>query len=399
MIPKPFDSIGEEDMNQLIESEVIESKILEFKQHFPDNSDDRKSAFLIQVSSFANTIGGDLIYGVEENRDSGAPREIIGIEVENPDKEKLRLEQLLRDCISPRLPRVDMKWIRCSNSKMVLIIRIQESWIGPHMILSTSAKDRFYARNSGGKYLMDVSQIRTAFNLSSTLTERIGRFKEQRVQKILEDKTPLIMQDGAKIILHIIPLSSFATGHSFDMKTIYEYNPEPMYCGGWSTRYNFDGVLSYAQNYSHVLDRDICSTYLQFFRNGIVEAVECNILQPSDRDRRAIEEDADKKIPYELFERVIVDSVKRYCTILKNMGVMLPIFISITLTGVEGYYIRLPRGYNSSESTEIERDILDISEVVLDEYNIDFQKLLKPCFDSIWNACGYSESLTERIRD
>jgi hypothetical protein len=41
----------------------------------------------------------------------------------------------------------------------------------------------------------------------------------------------------------------------------------------------------------------------------------------------------------------------------------------------------------------IDRDMLLLPEVVIENYNVEAQHILKPCFDSIWNACGLSESL------
>lgn len=44
------------------------------------------------------------------------------------------------------------------------------------------------------------------------------------------------------------------------------------------------------------------------------------------------------------------------------------------------------------EDYVIERDNLIIPGVMLENYEDKIEKKLKPCFDSIWNACGYSES-------
>jgi hypothetical protein len=43
---------------------VAEGRQLDYKEQLPISSDDDKREFLGDVTSFANTAGGDLIYGV-----------------------------------------------------------------------------------------------------------------------------------------------------------------------------------------------------------------------------------------------------------------------------------------------------------------------------------------------
>ena len=40
----------------------------------------------------------------------------------------------------------------------------------------------------------------------------------------------------------------------------------------------------------------------------------------------------------------------------------------------------------------IDRDILCLPEILIESYDIDTRIVLKPCFDSVWNACGYAKS-------
>ena len=48
--------------------------------------------------------------------------------------------------------------------------------------------------------------------------------------------------------------------------------------------------------------------------------------------------------------------------------------------------------YDIDEVHTIDRDILLLPEIILENYDIKAEKILKPCFDSIWNACGFSGS-------
>jgi hypothetical protein len=39
--------------------------------------------------------------------------------------------------------------------------------------------------------------------------------------------------------------------------------------------------------------------------------------------------------------------------------------------------------------SKIDRNILHISEVIIDSYDEKAESILRPVFDSIWNSCGY----------
>jgi len=66
MISKRLEDIGEVELDSLIANGVPEGKTIEYKKVLPGNFDGDKKEFLADVSSFANTAGGDLIFGIDE---------------------------------------------------------------------------------------------------------------------------------------------------------------------------------------------------------------------------------------------------------------------------------------------------------------------------------------------
>ncbi len=166
----------EEDLQALVDNSVLECKTIEYKQALPSNSDSDKKEFLADVSSFANASGGDLIFGITSDKKTGTPKSLEGLSIENSDQEILRLENMIRGGIEPRIPSVTTKPIKLSNSKFALVIRIPKSWISPHRVI-LGGHDKFYSRSSNGKYPLDVGELRIAFNLSETVTERIRNFR------------------------------------------------------------------------------------------------------------------------------------------------------------------------------------------------------------------------------
>lgn len=68
----------------LLENKVSERKTIDYKRDLPGGADQDKKEFLADVSSFANTEGGELIFGMTEA--SGVPTEIVGVAIGNPDR-------------------------------------------------------------------------------------------------------------------------------------------------------------------------------------------------------------------------------------------------------------------------------------------------------------------------
>jgi predicted HTH transcriptional regulator len=76
---KPLTEIEESDLQMLVDNTVREGREVEYKQVLTIQEDDQKQEFLNDVSSFANTTGGYLIYGIRESKeDKGKPVEVCG---------------------------------------------------------------------------------------------------------------------------------------------------------------------------------------------------------------------------------------------------------------------------------------------------------------------------------
>src|SRR4051812_41318824 len=99
MIPKPLSQVSERDIQALV-GQVSEGRTLDFKRDLPGGSDADKKEFLADVSSFANTNGGDLILGVDEK--AGVASKIVGVSASDVDAETLRLEQIILSGLDPR---------------------------------------------------------------------------------------------------------------------------------------------------------------------------------------------------------------------------------------------------------------------------------------------------------
>lgn len=374
MIEKKLDQITEEDLLSLKENEVLEGKTIEYKRELNlDIRDDRKE-FLADVSSFANAIGGDLIIGITE--DNGIPDVIEGLEREILDNLEGKIEGLLRDGTEPRV-HVEIQEVPLSNSKFALIIRIPNSWKSPHRVLMRD--NNFYSRNSNGKYRLDIEELRNAFNLSETLAEKVKSFREDRLSKIYANDAPISLNDDAKTIIHIIPINAFNPGQIYELDQINQTNLKLIRGTTRETRYNLDGIIAY--------NSDAVINYVQLFRNGIIEAVDEDLTNPNYNGL---------VIPSGLYEPALMKAIKSYLIILESLNVETPVFIFISLIGVKGYTLatntlafKLPQ---RRKHHLIDRDVVLLPETIIQDYDDEIEQLLKPSFDSLWNACGYASS-------
>jgi predicted HTH transcriptional regulator len=183
MIYKRLDSIKISDLQSLIDNEVGENKTIEYKSELKLDSGDERKEFLADITSFANADGGDIIYGIKENPSTNLPSEINGIEIESNDELIRKIESILRDAVSPRIPDVDFKIIECTVNCYVLIMRVGASLLSPHRV-TYKGYDKFFSRNAKGKYPMDVNELRTAFTMSHSLTQEIEDYKKELITSI-----------------------------------------------------------------------------------------------------------------------------------------------------------------------------------------------------------------------
>lgn len=377
MIGKPISEIIEENLQSLVDSKVVERKTLEYKRALPADSKHDKKEFLADVSSFANASGGDIVYGMAAQ--AGVPTSLDGLSSSDIDGAILRLESMIRDGIRPRIPGIQTQPVALSNANVAIVMRVPKSWASPHRVIY-EGHDKFHSRSSNGKYPLDVDELRSAFVASETLSERIRDFRTDRISKISSDELPIPMNDNPKIVLHVIPIVSFSTGQRYDINTVSsnQIRLSPIYCSGWNDRYNLDGLLAFS-----ALREGKSHSYVQLYRNGVIEAVEALLLEPHENGLY---------IPSIAFEQEIIASLKGYISVLKSLAVEPPIFIFLNLLRVKGYIMAVQR-FLSATGYAIDRDNLLLPEVIVESYENSAEAVLKSCFDSIWNACGYPSSL------
>ena len=124
MIQKQLTKIEPSDIEELLRVELREDRTTEYKVRLSLDPD----SLLKAVSSFANSIGGDLIFGIDAK--DGIPTGVPGLDRAAIDKGILRLLDLSRSGLRPSLPlkEFDFKEVAWENGRSVLLLRIPQSW-------------------------------------------------------------------------------------------------------------------------------------------------------------------------------------------------------------------------------------------------------------------------------
>ena len=374
MLRVGIEDVDESALQTLVDNRVPEGKTIEYKRKLPGRSDGEVVPLLGAVASFANTAGGDLLLGVEA--EDGVPVELPGVEIGNPDREILRLEHMLLNGLEPRVPRVDLRAVAVAAGRYVLLIRVPRSWVGPHRVEKNS---KFYARTSAGRYELDVGELRMAFTMSESIPARIRDFRTERLARIHGRETPVPLIPGGCIVVHAAPLRGFAEPFSLNIASLNTETSwiRPMQADGFSPRINLDGFIT-----SSSAGRDSCYSYVQVFRNGAAEAT--MVLQ--DRNGKTV-------VPSRGYEEDVLEFVSAYIEFVRRSEIEPPHFLFLSFVGVRGCVFGLPdAGMYRGRPEVFEEDMVVLPEVAMIEHDDQPHRVMKPAFDMVWNAFGFTGS-------
>jgi predicted HTH transcriptional regulator len=152
MIDKPLTQLTYSDIERFVGEKWSERTTIDYKRETYGSRDDDKKELLKDISSFANTQGGDILIGI--NEENGLPTGIPGVDVADIESEKLRLEETIRRGLQPRVD-INVQHVVTPTSTYVIVIRTQQSLLFPHRVVYHGKFGEFWARSSAGKYSMD----------------------------------------------------------------------------------------------------------------------------------------------------------------------------------------------------------------------------------------------------
>ena len=226
-----------------------------------------------------------------------------------------------------------------------------------------------------GRRRFEQLQAREAWETTGTRVDRwrqlAATFRSERLTALQNDQSFVPLAPGPKVVLHCIPLESFGTDASHDvfaLSGVYPMGWTRLHA--WLQRINIEGSIC--------LDAgEPPSAYTQIYRSGAVEAVRANLLRiPHPRNP------APDVILSQLYEEAVVQYVPHCFGLMRRIGCTPPVLIGISLIGVRGLTMA------DSSGAVIDRDVLALPDVIVEDFSAKPSALLKPSLDRVWNACG-----------
>lgn len=386
MFEKKLDQITRLDLENLLAEKRSEGRSLDYKRDLPSAKDEDRRELARDVSSLANGAGGDLVYGIEEAKDAagknlGIPEALLGVECENFDALKLRIENMVRDLVDPRVQGLGFWKVEGFDRGPIIIVRVPKSWIAPHMV-SFQSQTHFYSRNNAGRQPLDVREIKAAILAGTDRGARVRKFRDERIARIVSDETPVPLRDGARVVVHIVPLAEVEY-EGLDLlahKDALQRLPPVASAGGWDHRFNLDGFVTFSGPAKPEKQR----AYSQVFRDGSIEGVSAGYRFEGKKND-------------EIFalgiERDVTAGLDSYFRFLKtaNDG---PVSVMVTLVGVGGARIQMSSGYSDpwESNVTIDRDLLVLPDVVITDLSSDPRSVLRSTFDALWQSSGWERS-------
>lgn len=371
-------NITPQQLQELIDNKVFENKELEYKDYsFEDGKipDKQKDKFMKEIAAFANTNGGTIIIGMQENEDrlpislNGA-----GLSIGEFDNWLSSFRQLVLSRIRPHLHGIECVPVELSDSNIAIVIYVPKSYARPHSFWDGN-KDEFFMRYANGITYMDIDDLRKQFLYSNDVQDKIRQFRRDRISMIAANECIGNLGNEAKIIFHIIPEWSFELGNSIELEDLNKTIFRPICASAWEKRYNADGYCIYSFNNETKLIND----YTQVFHNGIFEAVEIELM--SGKDEKKIIEWSQTQLAC---RGALID----YGEIMERLHIPKPWHILATIINAKDYVAIFGWGKLSSH---IERDLVYSLEGICTE-DIPMITALEPVFDSLSNAFGFPKS-------
>jgi hypothetical protein len=385
------------DLERLLQNDIREGITLEYKKllNINDSKEKNRQEFLYDLTAMYNTDGGCIIYGIEERKDdkgdnTGYPAGFINQEMSNTDKLEQQIHDIVRSNTDPMITNFHIKFLTVQSCD-IIIIGIPKG-IGLPAMVTYNDVNKFYKRNSVGKYAVKTLELNHLFMQNNLIKQSSNQFRITRTQEVRSNSIiPTLLTQGS-YFLHIIPFS-FLEERIVDLKQLeLQAMEDKVYpilnrqvdsTTEYNHIYNLDGFMTYRTN----RESKQIFAYNQYFRNGIIEIFTTSFNYG----------DENYKIIYgtEIILQTFM-GIQRSLQTLKILKIEPPFIVYVSLFDTLNHTLL----ENSTVIGKFTRDNILLPPVLFDEpevTDIDIFKRMKIYFDIIWQAAGSKECPDERF--
>lgn len=93
-----------------------------------------------------------------------------------------------------------------------------------------------------------------------------------------------------------------------------------------------------------------------------------------------------------MLEFNVIEATAQAFQLYQSHGITAPVIIMLSLLRTKGDAVSKGLSQIPDYVRSIDRDVLVLPEIVVNELTKDPASVLKPIFDTLWNACGYPGS-------
>jgi hypothetical protein len=394
LFDKPLKQIEKADLDALVADAVREDKHLDYKLEVPlspkvaePRRSDAKADLCTDVAAFANAGGGLLVYGVRERRDEGRTTAIaeamLGLTY-NFDELRRSFQSSVDSGLDPKVQGLEFHEVPGFVDGSVFLVRVPRSWRGLHRVVHSGS---FPVRGDGMNRYLDTSEIRAGFVAAEAVTEKIRRFRDDRIGRILAGETPVeLLPDGVRIAIHMVPLVGLDPQRQLGTEAISHLRYRLIPLGGATPtdlgdRFNLDGYLAFSPSRSPV-------RYVQLFRSGAIESVNSFMIRPVEGSHPKL---AGRMVIRTVYvESTLIETLKNYLARLRELELEPPYSVMLSIVGARGYIldVDLEEALLGATQTPIDRDVVELPDVLVESHDDRADVVLRPVLDALWQAAG-----------
>lgn len=203
---------------------------------------------------------------------------------------------------------------------------------------------------------------------------------QERVEQIHSGRRAAVdLREGPGLILHLFPSTEARTLDLLALKQERFEALPPVAHLPWELHFNHDGLVAYWP------DSLPATQQVQIHHNGAIELVDMYAVQRIQAPEPVL-------FPLNL-ERDVVAFVEHWTeNVLRRLGVGKPFVVCLSITGVEGFELRVDGRPFFERKPLFDRNLISLRPVVVNEGD-DLRRLLKATFDGLWQAAGEDRSL------
>jgi len=400
MIVDDWENLSVETLQDAVDEGYPEGKELEFKRELKPENSGHKAKLFAEVTSFANSGGGDLVIGIVD--EEGSATGLWPIQYDDVDTARDRWVNIIKRNTDPEIPQhlIEIQPIyvggelseyideNCPVSTgHILVIRVRRSWRAPHR---ETVNNRFYERSASGNSELDTGSIRRAMLQGEVFAERAKEFRDNRISAIAADELPFPLRELPKVVVHLMPSNNFGVEPLIDPQNANPWNTaedeiapqllSPNQSKGNWERFTEEGYLAAARQSQY---ENRISKYTLTFRSGTIEAMTTS---------PAVLHSDPNYISSPNLRNCLEQVFEDYWRFIEDAGGAYPFYFFVSIVGAKGLPVCTEDQVRWPDELEmIDREIVRIPALIINSPAEEVEEHINQILDRVANASGFAE--------